>query len=153
MNLYGSQNSRNEEESEVNMTAVMNIFLILIPFLLLTAVFAKIAVLELSLPTGGGGGDGAPPPEKAMLVFIAITANGDMRIQTGSESTQFSIIYAKSNSEYDYDTLIEQLSRLKAEYPWLEELVLRPEESVKYDVIIKVMDRCREQGFPNVALA
>ncbi len=41
---------RDRQESDLDLTPVMNIFLILIPFLLLTAVFVKIAVLELSLP-------------------------------------------------------------------------------------------------------
>lgn len=155
MNLYGSRDNRSDrEEPEVNMTAVMNIFLILIPFLLLTAVFAKIAVLELSLPTGGGGsGNSTPPPEKSMLVIIAIAENGDMQIKTTTTKIKFELIYAMSNNEYNYDKLVSQLTQLKSEYPWLEELVLQPEENVKYDVIIKIMDRCREQGFPNISLA
>jgi biopolymer transport protein ExbD len=154
MNLYGSGDSRERTDVEVNLTAVMNIFLILVPFLLLTAVFARIAVLEISLPTGSGAGSGSSaPPEKSMLVIIAVRENGNMQIQTTTTQIVFETIYAKPNAEYDYDTLIEQLKRLKLEFPWLEELVMQPSDNVKYDVIIKIMDRCREQGFPNISLA
>ena len=153
MNLYG-QDKRGRDESEVNMTAVMNIFLILIPFLLLTAVFAKIAVLEISLPTGsGGGGAGVTPPEKSVLFIIVVTRIGDIQIKSSTPEMQFDRIYAKGDEQYDYDKLVEQLKTLKERYPWLEELVLQPDENVKYDVIVKIMDRCREQGFPNISLA
>ncbi len=43
--------SRRSAEAEINITPVMNIFVILIPFLLLTATFVKIAIIDLSLPT------------------------------------------------------------------------------------------------------
>lgn len=154
MNLYGSQNSQERAEANVDMTAVMNIFLILIPFLLLTAVFTKIAVLEISLPTGGGGSSSAaPPPEKSMLVVIAVRESGIMQIQLTTTQISFPMIESKVNNEFNYEALTEQLKRLKVEFPWLEELVLQPSDQVKYDVIVKIMDCCREQGFPNISLA
>lgn len=155
MNLYGSDSSRERSDTEVNLTAVMNIFLILVPFLLLTAVFAKIAVLEIALPTGGGEGPGGatPPPEKSVLFVIAVRENGNMQIQALTGQISFAMIAGKMNNEYDYGTLVDQLKRLKTEYPWLEELVLQPSDNVKYDVIVKIMDHCREQGFPNISLA
>ena len=54
MNLKQSMNRRlkgHADQVELNLTAVMNVFLILVPFLLLTAVFVKIAVIEFSLPS------------------------------------------------------------------------------------------------------
>lgn len=154
MNLYGGHKNR-EEPEEVNMTSVMNIFLILIPFLLLTAVFTRIAVLEISLPTGGGAGNVSDtPPEKRVLFIVVVTEKGDMQIQTMSgEKIKFDRIYSTGNQQYNFKTLVSQLKQLKEKYPWLQELVLRPEENVKYDTIIKIMDRCREEGFPNISLA
>ncbi|MCI0511622.1 biopolymer transporter ExbD [candidate division KSB1 bacterium] len=141
------------KEADLDMTAVMNIFLILIPFLLLTAVFVRISILDISLPTGGGGGGAAPPPGRAILVIIAVTADNRMQIKTTTTEIQFETIYSLNGNEYNYAQLVEQLNRLKTTFPWLEELVLQPEENVKYEVIIKIMDRCREHGFPNISLA
>ena len=39
------------QPAEVNITAFMNLMVILVPFLLITAVFSRITILELSLPT------------------------------------------------------------------------------------------------------
>jgi biopolymer transport protein ExbD len=159
MNLFGNNNfmRREREEPEVNMTAVMNIFLILIPFLLLTAVFAKIAVLEISLPTGSGGGSGSesiPPPEKSVLVVVKIMDGGKLQIMSSSpDIVRFDPIYSLADNKYNYEQLISQLQEVKEKLPWLDELVLQPEDNVQYDVIVKVMDRCRENGFDNVTLA
>ena len=41
---------RVEAAVELNITAFMNLMVILVPFLLITAVFSRITVLELNLP-------------------------------------------------------------------------------------------------------
>jgi biopolymer transport protein ExbD len=40
----------NVETAELNITAFMNLMVILVPFLLITAVFSRLAILELNLP-------------------------------------------------------------------------------------------------------
>ena len=42
--------SRRETNTELNITAFMNLMVVLIPFLLLTAVFSQVSILELDLP-------------------------------------------------------------------------------------------------------
>ena len=154
MNLYGKNERAKHKETEIEMTGVMNIFLVLIPFLLLTAVFVRIAVLQVSLPTGsGGGGGGTPPPQNAVLVILVITEDGKLQLQTTSSQLQFDPLYSLGENKYDFDGLINQLKRLKTDLPWLEDIILRPEENVKYETVVKVMDRCREEGFPNISFA
>jgi biopolymer transport protein ExbD len=41
---------RNVDTAELNITAFMNLMVILVPFLLITAVFSRLAILELNLP-------------------------------------------------------------------------------------------------------
>jgi biopolymer transport protein ExbD len=154
MNLYGQGARRQNEAAEVEMTAVMNIFLVLIPFLILTAAFVRITVLQVSLPTGSGSGaGGAPPPQNAVLVILVVTEDGKFQLQTTSSQSQFDPLYSLGENKYDFEGLVNQLKRLKTDLPGLEEIILRPEENVKYEVVVKVMDRCREEGFPNISFA
>jgi biopolymer transport protein ExbD len=153
MNLLG-KGRRKQEDPELEMTPVMNIFMVLIPFLLLTAVFVRIAVLQVSLPTGsGGGGGGSAPPQNTVLVILVITEDGKFQLQTTASQTQFDALYSLGENKYDFEGLVNQLKRLKTDLPWVEELILRPEENVKYEIVVKVMDRCREEGFPNISFA
>jgi biopolymer transport protein ExbD len=138
------------KDIDVNILPVMNIFLLLIPFLLLTAVFVRLAVIELSLPTLGKG-EGPPQydQEKLVLIILAVRENG---FQLKSLGFKFDPI-DNINGQYNYNLLVNQLKEIKLQHPQAEDIIISPEARVKYDIIIKVMDRCRESGFPNVSLS
>ncbi len=140
---------RGDEESELNITAVMNIFLILIPFLLLTAVFVRIAVLEFSLPSKQKSSTTEATPRDAVVTVIAINEKGfDLKTQ----GMKFSFINKKTEN-FDFQTLVQNLQKVKARHVETEDIIIAPHASTKYDTIIKVMDRCRENGFPNISIS
>lgn len=145
-----SRNKRNSE-TDVNIIPVMNIFLLLIPFLLLTAAFVQLAVVELSLPSlnKGQGQLTQERPQNLVLIILAIKETG---FQLKAQGFKFEPLN-KINNQYDYRQLIEQLKQIKQMHPYAEDIFISPENKVKYDIIIKVMDRCRETGFSNVSLS
>lgn len=150
MNLKETLGRKRIKDEEISIIPVMNIFLILIPFLLLTAAFIKIAILEISLPSLGKGAK--PQVEHVnnlVLVILAIKENG---FQLKSPGFKFDPI-DKYNGNYNYAILIQQLKQIRAQHAAAEDIIISPEAQVKYDIIIKVMDRCRETGFSNVSLA
>jgi biopolymer transport protein ExbD len=52
---------RNKEAEELNITTFMNLMVILVPFLLITAVFSRLAIVELDLPLAQSEASGKPP--------------------------------------------------------------------------------------------
>ncbi|UCE06859.1 MAG: biopolymer transporter ExbD [bacterium] len=141
---------KRHKDVDVNVIPVMNIFLLLIPFLLLTAAFVRLAVVELSLPSlNKGQSDQVQRPKNLVLVILAIKETG---FQLKAQGFKFDPLYNKNN-QYDYQKLVEQLKQIKQEHPHAEDIFISPENKVKYDIIIKAMDRCRETGFPNVSLS
>ena len=142
---------RDQKDVDVNIIPVMNIFLLLIPFLLLTAAFVRLAIVELSLPSLNKGRSEQlqKRPQNLVLVILAIKETG---FQLKAQGFVFDPLY-KQNDQYDYRTLIEQLKQIKQVHPYAEDIFIAPEARVKYDTIIKVMDRCRETGFPNVSIS
>jgi biopolymer transport protein ExbD len=52
------------DAGDINITAFLNLMVILVPFLLITAVFSRVAILELTLPAGT---DAADPPQELRL--------------------------------------------------------------------------------------
>lgn len=140
---------RGDQESELNITAVMNIFLILIPFLLLTAVFVRIAVIEFSLPSNQKSSTTEAPQRDAVVTVIAINEKGfDLKTQ----GMKFSFINKKKEN-FDFQTLVQNLQKVKALHVETEDIIIAPHSATKYDTIIKVMDRCRENGFPNISIS
>jgi len=152
MNLKQSL-KRNKEvrDNDVNIIPVMNIFLLLIPFLLLTAAFVHVAMIELSLPSLNKGQGAAVQEQQKnlVLVILAIKDNGFQLKSLGFTFDPLNNI----NGKYNYRDLAEQLKQIKIQHPYAEDIIVSPESNVKYDTIVKVMDRCRETGFPNVSLS
>ena len=142
---------KRQKEVDVNIIPVMNIFLLLIPFLLLTAAFVQLAVVELSLPSlnKAQGLKAQERPQKLVLIILAVKENG---FQLKAQGFKFDPLN-KVNNQYDYRRLIRQLKQIKQSHPYAEDIFISPENNVKYDIIIKVMDRCRETGFSNVSLS
>ncbi len=139
------------EETELNLTAVMNIFLILIPFLLLTAVFVRIAVLELSLPSLDSSGRTAQAKKQKSTIINILVIN-----ETGFELKSPDIKLSKldkKQTDYDWDGLKNHLATIKEKYPESGDIIISPVSTIKYHTIISVMDRCRESGFPNISIS
>lgn len=155
MNLKQSMGSRlkgHAEETELNLTAVMNIFLILIPFMLLTAVFVRIAVLELSLPSLDKAGQTASNTQSksTVLNILKISETG---FELNSPEIKFTKLAKAQQQEYNWQGLADQLTRVKDKYPESEDILISPEDTILYQTIIKVMDTCRESGFPNISIS
>ncbi len=146
-----SGRGRKRDEPDVNIIPVMNIFLLLIPFLLLTAAFVKIAIIDLSLPSLSKGGHAKQQQEQKKLTLV-ILAVKDTGFQLKSPGFKFTPIM-KTQTGYDFKTLATQLREIKTKNIAAEDIIVSPAASIKYDTIIKVMDQCRESGFPNVSLA
>jgi biopolymer transport protein ExbD len=142
---------RQVKNNDVNIIGVMNVFLLIIPFLLMTAAFIRLAAVDLSLPSlGKGRGPTDEPPKNLVLVILVIRETG-FQLKS-SLDVKFDPIEINRN-QYNYSKLVEQLKVIKERQPQAEDVIISPDAKVKYDVIIKVMDRCRETGFSNVSLS
>jgi biopolymer transport protein ExbD len=153
MNLKAIVRKRSGTGDDLQMTPVMNVFLILVPFLLLTASFVKIAILEMSLPSLSQQESAqivAPEQRKQLVLnMLAIRQNG---FELKSPTFNFSFI-AKKDERYDFERLQANLRQIKDKFPDSEDVVIQPEDAIKYDIMIKVMDYCRESGFPNISIS
>ncbi len=153
MNLKAVMRKRPGGGDDLQMTPIMNVFLILVPFLLLTASFVKIAILEMSLPSlsqqESSQSVKQEPPKQLVLNMLAIRQNG---FELKSPTFNFPFI-AKKDEQYDLEQLKANLQQIKNKFPDSEDVVIQPEDAIKYDVVIKVMDRCRESGFPNISIS
>jgi len=137
------------EAEELNITPVMNIFLILVPFLLLTAVFVRISILEFSLPSAEQQAAQLNQGQAPVVTILAISEKG---FELKSKGLKIPLI-AKNANDFDFGMLVEKLMQIKSAHQRSEDIIIAPQASIKYDVIIKVMDRCRESGFPNISIS
>ena len=125
-----------KEPPELNITTFLNLMVVLIPFLLISAVFSRVAIMELSVPTGAGAGASNTPN----LSIEVIVRSAGFELANGA---QVVAAIPKKEDQYDLNRLTEMLIRLKADYPKKEDATILMEPEIEYDYLIRVMDRVR----------
>jgi len=129
----------NQETAELNITAFMNLMVILVPFLLITAVFSRLAILELNLP-----GSSSEPVEQQDQTFQLEVIVRKNKIEVGDRNQGLLGIYPNTKEgEYDYEALSGKLSELKARYPEKTDASILLESDIEYNTLVQVMDRVR----------
>jgi biopolymer transport protein ExbD len=127
---------RREEPPGLDITTFLNLMVVLIPFLLISAVFSRVTILELSVPTSAGG-SALQTPNFAIEVIVR---------KSGLEIANGSTVEAaipKKDDQYDMTMLYELLKRLKARYPDKDDATVLMEPDIEYDYLIQIMDAVR----------
>jgi len=127
---------RMQETPQLDVTTFLNLMVVLIPFLLISAVFSRVAIMELSVPTAAGGAETDMPN----FSIEVIVRNAGFEIANGV-SVEAAI--PKKDGEYDMEMLSEMLMRLKAQFPDKEDATVLMEPDIEYDYLIQVMDAVR----------
>lgn len=147
------------EAQELNITAFMNLMVILVPFLLITAVFSRITVLELNLPPANAK---VKQQEKVKLQLELVLRENSFDIQDAN----IGIIkrFERNDTETRWDIFKDVLVEIKARFPEETSITLLLEPGINYKTLIKVMDHVRSadvlQGlsvetvelFPNISI-
>jgi len=126
-----------KEPPELNITTFLNLMVVLVPFLLITAVFSRITIMELNLPTGEGANAGDNKPHFAVEVVVR---------EKGLEISNGKAVIArfpKVDDKYDLKTLSEYLLKIKAEYIDKTDATVLMEPDIDYNTLIVVMDAVR----------
>ena len=132
---------RHRDTPELNITSFMNLMVVLVPFLLITAVFSRITILELSVPTASGDSQVVKPN----FAIEVIVRKAGLELANGS-----SVVASIPNQadEYDLQKLTKILMRLKNDYPDKDDATVLMEPDIQYDHLIRVMDTLRETEIP-----
>ncbi len=121
---------------ELDVTTFLNLMVVLIPFLLVTAVFSRLTIVELSLPSSAAGANDDQPAFRVEVIVresaLEIT-NGSAVIGT----------IPKVEDEYDLLMLSDFMVSLKREYPDQDAASVLLEPHIPYDYLIRVMDVVR----------
>ena len=164
MARFSKLRRRQDMDDEINMVPIMNMFMVLIPFLLMSASFFHIKAINTSVPVlAEGGGEDAAEKQIAVTIVVKLETNG---IRTSALSQDLSErdlaalddeFSFNSDDEITYAAFSEYLQSIKKRYPKSDTLILIPEDDILYDTIIQTMDVARKTDentlFPNVVLS
>ena len=127
---------RMQETHELDVSTFLNLMVVLVPFLLISAVFSRVTIMELSVPTSAGGLESNKPN----FSIEVIVRKAGLEIANGSF---VEAAIPKKDDQYDMEMLSEMLMRLKAQYPEKEDATVLMEPEIAYDYLIQIMDAVR----------
>jgi biopolymer transport protein ExbD len=108
---------------------------VLVPFLLVSAVFSRITIMELTIPAGAGGAS-----DKPQVTIEVIVRKDNLEIGNGQ-----GVIARLPNvdGKYDLAKLSGYLQQIKGNYPDKTDATILVEPDIEYDYMVHVMDAVR----------
>lgn len=130
---------------ELNITAFLNLMVILVPFLLITAVFSRITILELNLPLKNAKSVQA---EEIRLQLELVIRPDSFEIRDANLGR---IKYLERNTEQtNWKSFTALLVEIKSRFPDEQNITLLVDRQVTYKTIIQVMDRVASAEIVNI---
>lgn len=138
---------------ELNLVPIIDLMSVLITFLLITAVWTQVSMIQLGSSIYGRKTEQnqeipPPPPQADIPLRVDVKENG-FRVVIGSEK----IMIAKNAEGYDYPGLMTRLKAIKEKYPDKTDGVITVDEVLAYENLITGMDTMIQSGFQTISVS
>jgi biopolymer transport protein ExbD len=144
MRRTGRRNYRKMAEGELDLLPMMNVFIVLIPMLLTSAVFLKVTVIDTNGPSAA-----APASSPEENLSLAITIKDDYFVVEGKGIE--SRVIARKDADAS-SKLAAALADVVVQHPDNQDVIIISEPKTRYQDIIAVMDISRASGLPSASL-
>ena len=136
---------------DLNIVPFIDLMSVLIIFLLITAVWTQVSMIQLGSSIYGKktAQEEAKPPPKAEIPFRLDVQENGYRIILGRQKT----VVPKVESEYDDAKLLEELKKIKELYPEKVDAVITVLDELPYETLIIGMDALLTAGFPQISVS
>jgi len=132
-----------EGRDDLNIVPMIDMMVILVFFLIFTAVFSKTNILQLNLPANAS----AAPLDLPKGLKLEVIIRPDDLVVNDRNSGPLKVLDNTPNG-YDLDGLSEYMRRVKATYPQMTDATILPGPNVSYDTLVQVMDTVRVYQMP-----
>ncbi len=136
---------------ELNIVPFIDLMCVCIIFLLVTAVWTQVSMIQIGSSVYSKRTDATPnepPPRPEVAMRMDVTSQGYVLIVG---QNHYSI--PKTGGHYDDATLGQQLANVKKQYPTKKDAVITVQEELTYDDLIHGMDMLLRANFEDISVA
>jgi biopolymer transport protein ExbD len=133
--------------ASLEVTAFINVIVVLVPFLLSTAVFTRLSVIELSLPAQNSGVEQLKVDDLKLEIVIRPDA-----LDVGDRIGGLIQRIPSTPQGYDLASLSTLMQQVKLKFPETKAATVLAQPDTSYDVLVQVMDSVREHTVPDAAV-
>jgi biopolymer transport protein ExbD len=128
---------------DLNIVPMIDMMVILVFFLIFTAVFSKTNILQLNLPASST----TTPLDLPKGLKLEIIIRPDDLVINDRNSGPLRVIENTAGG-YDFANLSEFMRRIKAQFPQMTDATILPSPATSYDTLVQVMDVVRVYELP-----
>lgn len=125
------------EDADLDITAFMNLMIVLVPILLINMIFAHTSVLELNFPDSNS--PQVDQPETLQLQVMILEDSLVVADNKGGVIKKVDDI----NGEHDYVLLGKVMQEIKARVPEKKDVTVMAKKDTSYQTLVSVMDKVR----------
>lgn len=149
--IDSGDSSGRKRNIELNLVPFIDLMSVLITFLLITAVWTQVSMIQIGSSIYGRRSDttpSTPPPLSDVVVKVDVKPVGYI-LTVGKQVISLPLV----SGEFDDAGLIAQLQRVKQLYPEKQDAVIAVADEMPYQQLIKAMDNVLMAGFPSISVA
>ena len=139
--------------TELNLVPFIDLMSVLITFLLITAVWSQVSMIQLGSSIYGKKQENqetTPPPPMADLPLRLDVKSFGFRLIVGTEKTE---LQKDASGKYDTAALLAKLQQVKKTYPDKSDAVITVDDELPYENLILGMDTLNQSGFPAISVS
>lgn len=136
---------------EPNLVPFIDLMSVLITFLLITAVWTQVSMIQIGTSVYGKKSENQPPPpipdNTDVVLKLDIRDKGYV-LTVGKKSINIPLV----GQEYDEAGLVAQLEKAKELYPKKQDGAIAMSDDLPYERLIHGMDAFLKVGFPKISV-
>ena len=153
---------RLEQNADLDITAFMNLMIVLVPILLINMIFAHANVLELNFPEVSTESNNETVSVKLQILILP----NSLQVSDGQGNIIKEIANsAADNPQYDFNLLGAVMKKVKTRYPDKKDITVLAQKNTTYQTVVSVMDAVRSfetdiagslvdaELFPNISIS
>ena len=139
------------QDFEINLAPIIDCFTVLITYMLVSASFITLDMLDVSVATTSDAPAESQPQEPPMLLSIELTQKFDLNVKMSGKKVDTTVIATTDGKTFNTQTLVKALQRIKKKWPNIVDVSVRAEPGVQYKHLVKLIENIKLE-IPKVTL-
>lgn len=153
--MHVSDGGANSQDFELNLAPIIDCFTVLITYLLVSASFLSLSILDVGVSANGE----ATPQEQqqaeipiSMEISIGLNKSVTIKISGGPTNMDMAIPVEAAGGLMDVPGLIAKVNDSIVKFPVIQEVSVTAEPGVRYKELIKLIDNLKK-AIPKIYIA
>lgn len=140
--MMTSDSGSGGQDFDLNLAPIIDCLTVLITFMLATATFLSIGVLDAGIAAAGATtSDATPPP---VQITVELQPNQALSIKLSGKANQTIKLPAKDGN-WDYASMTRELAGIKSRWKGVNAATLNADNSIEYRHVVKTMEEVRKE--------